>query len=247
MKTAILITGHPRTYAKTVSSLFENCISVNKSDVFLSVWSHNEDGSESNIPDLQDSYSPICIDVSSASDYESIREPFLLLDRDDDCFKKNIRAYLSIKTNGIRQIERIRSQWYRVKRGMDMICSRGNYDVVLRTRFDISFKEKLDMSKVDINSSRYYIPSLLESVRQDHYIHCGLTTPVMTDHWCYGSLNSMKKYASLYDNILPMYRDENIPVSNAEEMFSYFMSTRVGAEHYINSIPYELVTERNSL
>jgi hypothetical protein len=78
MKTAILITGHPRTYNKTVRSLFENCISANKSDVFLSVWSHNENGSEINIPDLQDSYSPICIDVSSASDYESIHAETLL-------------------------------------------------------------------------------------------------------------------------------------------------------------------------
>jgi hypothetical protein len=241
MKTAILVTGHPRTYISTVQSLFENCVIPNNSDVFLSVWSHNEDGSEINISDIQDLYRPIAIDVSSPSDYESIKQPFVFLDRVDDCFRTNIRAYLSVKTNGIRHIERIRSQWYRVKRGIDLISSHRKYDVVLRTRFDIKFKHQLDMSIVDTSCSNYYIPTLLESVQQDHFVSCGLNTPVMTDHWCYGSWESMLKYGSIYDELLPMYRDENVPISNAEEMFAYFMLTRIGKEHYIDGAPYELV------
>jgi hypothetical protein len=38
-----------------------------------------------------------------------------------------------------------------------------------------------------------------------------------------------------------MYYDENVPISNAEEMFAYFMLTRVGTEHYIDSLNYDLI------
>jgi len=241
MKTAILITGHPRTYQKTVDHLFKNCILQNSSDVYISVWSENEDGSSVDVDRLCAVYGALAASVSSSKEHENDREKFHRLHRIGDCFDTNIRAYLSLKTNGNKHIDRIRSQWYRVKCGMELIENTKKYDVVMRTRFDIRYNAPIHFDSVDCSSSRYYVPSLLESVRQDHFVYCGLTTPVMTDHWCYGSWESMMKYGCLYDNILPMYQNENIPICNAEEMFAYFMLTRIGTEHYINSVPYELV------
>lgn len=241
MRTAVLVTGHPRTYKNTVKRLFENCVIPNNSDVFLSVWSSNEDGSQIDKNELFDSYQPLAVDISSENEYVSTKEHFSFTSRENDCFVTNIRAYLSLKTNGTRHIERIRSQWYRVKRGIELIRQHGKYDVILRTRFDIAYNGTVDFSSVEIDSQKYYIPTLLQSVHQDHFISCRLTTPVMTDHWCYGSWDSMMKYGMLYDQLLPMYRNENVPISNAEETFAHFMLTRIGKDHYIDGVPYELV------
>lgn len=242
MKTAVLITGHPRTYDKTHKSLYENCILPNQSDVFLSVWTEDEAGQIINLNRLGEVYNPILIDSSSVRDYENEKEKFVFLDRAEDCFRTNVRAYLSKKSLGTHHIERIRSQWYRVKRGMQAIAASGKYDIVIRIRFDIKLNGRVDLLRASTGNSRgCFVPKLLESVRQDHFISCGLKTPVMTDHWCYGPWESMMRYGLLYDNLLPMYRDENVPISNAEEMFAYFMLTRVAQEHYTDNVPYELV------
>lgn len=241
MRCAVLLTGHPRTFEQTQESLFDNCIRPNNADVFLSVWSEDEAGKPVDIDRLHQVYNPTKIDESSVSDYETEKDKFVFINRPGDCFQTNIRAYLSKQTNGIRQIERIRSQWYRVKRGIAAIAATGKYDVIFRMRFDIKLHGKIDLSVVSIDKSGCYIPRLIESVEQDHFVSCGLTSPVMTDHWCYGPWESMLKYGSIYDQLLSMYRDENVPISNAEEMFAYFMLTRIGTEHYIDGVPYELV------
>lgn len=241
MRFAVLLTGHPRTFEQTYKSLYDNCIQPNGADVFLSVWSEDETGKSVDINRLQQVYNPIKIDVSSVIDYEVNKDKFVFVNRTFDCFQTNIRAYISKQTNGIKQIERIRSQWYRVKRGIDTIAATGKYDAILRMRFDIGLNSRIDISKISLQKSGCYIPKLLESVEKDHFVSCGLTTPVMTDHWCYGPWESMLKYGSIYDQLLPMYYDENVPISNAEEMFAYFMLTRVGTEHYIDSLNYDLI------
>lgn len=241
MKTAVLVTGHPRSYSKTFQALMSNVIEPNQSDVFLSVWDRNEDGSVVDLDALQNTYKPKKIVCSSNEEYENKRQKFTMMSRNGDCFTTNIRAYLSLKTSGTRHIDRIQSQWFIVKMGMQELSTADSYDVVMRVRFDVQFRSKVNLCKVDLKSRACYVPTLLESVKRDHYLNCGLSTPIMTDHWCYGRYDSMMTYGILYDHLMPMYEMENIPISNAEEMFAYFMLTRLGGQHYIDCVPYDLI------
>lgn len=236
---AVVLTGLVRTYTKTNESLKRNVLTVNRADVYLSFWDKDESGNSVDVQNLLDVYKPVAYVMLSHDEYQKSRVPFAFIDRPNDCFNTNIRAYLSRKNVGTRNLERYRSQFYAVKRGIELI--KNNYDVVMRTRFDIEYKSKMSMYHVNKDDNKFYVPEVGADVFNDHFIACGLKTPVISDHWCYGNFKTMQKYGEQYDNILKIYQEDNVPPCNAEEFMAHYCLNTMKGVKVIDSTPYAII------
>jgi len=236
---AVVLTGLVRTYAKTNYSLKRNVLDINNADVYLSFWDKDEMGNPIDVSAVLDIYKPVSYEILSHDEYEETREPFVFNDRSNDCFHTNIRAYLSRRNVGTRNLERYRSQFYAVKRGIKLV--KNSYNAVMRTRFDIEYKSKMSMYHIDSGDNKFYVPEVGRDVFNDHYITCGLTTPVISDHWCYGNPTMMQKYGEQYDNILKVYQEDNVPPCNAEEFMAHYCLNIMKGVKVIDSTPYAII------
>jgi hypothetical protein len=142
----------------------------------------------------------------SWDNYQKNRFPnIVFLDRPDDVFKVNSRAI----HHGTFYTERIRDQWWMVKKAWGLIETPNQYDVIMRVRFDML------IHNIDIKNNKFVVP---KSTIGFHNIGTD-----WSDYFAYGDPISMEKYCNMFDHIETMYTEHNIDISHAEAMNEFYM------------------------
>jgi hypothetical protein len=218
MKIAVVLTGHCRDFDKSFpkfKELFEkyNC------DVYFNTWDINEH-SINTLGKFNLSKHPVDkeklistlssylknYNFESWENYEKNRFPKIeFIDRADDVFKVNPRAI----HHGSFYVERIRDQWWMVKKAWGLIENPYEYDLIMRVRFDMVI-EHIEFKKAD-----FVVP------KSD--IEFYKTNTHWSDYFAYGNPNTMYKYFHFFDCIESLYVDYNMDISHAEQMHEFYM------------------------
>tara|TARA_R100000008_G_scaffold47035_1_gene27806 strand:+ start:9631 stop:10302 length:672 start_codon:yes stop_codon:yes gene_type:complete len=191
----LLLTGHVRSFDKCVHSILDKFCD-NHTDIYACTW--DDRGHYS----LQEKFG---IPIKKQLILTPKREKsFITIDRPDDVFTVNQTA---IKHWRMGWVERLRSQWYCVKRGFELLDDYSSYDVIIRCRFDLQFTDtELDLQDCDhINIPKPNSPNLYN------------------DHYAWGNADVMQKYCTMFDHIYDMYLKENVNISHAENMLKFYM------------------------
>lgn len=203
MKVAVMLTGFLRTYEEAFNLLKINLLDRYNPDLYISTWDKSENGIliKKNFIDLYKNYNLKNVLIEDIDKYN--QEKFIIkkIDRFNDIFDINPRA----NQHGEYWANRLKDQWYLVKKLYLVIENEINYDIIIRLRFDL-FIESINLS-----------------------INKGITVPFdiggwdFTDHMAYGDPTSMKKYCSLHDYIYELYLNHNIDITHAVDMPKYYL------------------------
>lgn len=221
MKVAVILTGHSRDYNKTFDLLSKNVLEKYDIDLYFNTWDINQNSPDRivnvsfNIPDkkvdsnlLIQKYNSYLKNhnIESWENYKKNRFPNIeFIDRPNDVFKTNNRAI----QHGTYWVERLRDQWWMIKKGWSLIENPNQYDVVFRTRFDLL------ISHIEFKKAKFVVPkSEVEFYKIGTY---------WSDHMAYGEPDSMEKYCNMFDHIETLYKDYNIDISHAEAMSEFYM------------------------
>lgn len=204
MKIALMLTGFLRTYEKSYKFLENNLFNKYNIDIYLSTWNRQENGSFI-AKDFYNLYSKHNLKKVIIEDIDSYnKNKFIIkkITRLNDVFDINERA----KEHGFYWANRLKDQWYLVKKAFLSIEKTENYDIIMRFRFDI-FLEYINL-----------------------YLYNGITIPKdiggwsFSDHMAYGDAESMKKYSFLHDHIYDLYLKNNIDITHAVDMPQYYLT-----------------------
>jgi hypothetical protein len=227
MKVAVILTGYCREYEKTYEALNTSIFEKYDTDIYISSWDVIQQRPEtwnSTNPESNKEYVTTPADTAGVirlynsnnklidfnfenwNSYYKNRFPNIqLLDREDDIFKTNDRA----KFHGSFWIERLRDQWWIVKKGFELIKNPNKYDVILRIRFDIL------LESININPYSEFTIPMSDILHKIDVQYC--------DYFGYGPPESMRKYCNLFNHIETLYNDYNIDISHAELMLKFYM------------------------
>lgn len=242
MKVAILLTGFAKNCDKTYPNLKKFLLDRYDCDIYISSWdkvqmsrpwswdANRPHSSAEKFPlyrldtdSIKLMYEEHLVDscfTSYDNYYHNRFANIKLLDRYRDTFKVDKDA----KDRGSFWVERLRDQWYIVKKGWGLIQNPEQYDIILRLRFDIDLKD------IELHKSNFTIPHNFLNIN-----YC--------DYFAYGNARYMKKYCHLFDNIKSMYVDYNVDISHADYMLKYYMENtgdKIKAT-LDDSIKYELI------
>jgi hypothetical protein len=219
MKVALLLTGHPRTYKKTIDNLKKSILDNYDVDIYFFTWNKTqgmtlgnkefsyENFNNEELINVYDSIGNLVkykfgdIDEYKKNRFDNIN----LLDRENDVFKVDQSA----RHHGSFWVERLRDQWYGVKECFSLVENASQYECIIRARFDIDL----------------YVPKLLDLDFVIYKDEMNLNSNGFnyTDHFAYGKLKQMKKYCHLFDYIPDMYYNFNVDISCANKMVKYYM------------------------
>jgi hypothetical protein len=226
MKVAVLLTGYCRDYQYTYDSIDSTIFTKYDTDIYISSWNviqQRPENWDSTNPQSNKEYPVTPADMAGVIRlynsnnklidfnfenwnrfYENRFSNIELLDRENDIFKTNERA----KYHGSFWVERLRDQWWVVKKGWELIKNPEKYDVILRIRFDILLEE------IQLIPNTFTIPAsdILHKIDVQYCDYIG-----------YGSPYAMEKYCKLFDNIQTIYKEHNFDVSHAESMLKFYM------------------------
>lgn len=221
MKLAVILTGHTRNFEKTFESLKKNVLDKHDCDLFINTWDKNQNSVntgqfgkfnlmyhpvDKNL--INQTYQPYLkkSNFESIEDYENNRfEPIQFLNRENDVFKVNERAIY----HGTFWVERLRDQWWMVKKAWGLIDNPYSYDKIFRTRFD------LNIENIQFKKAKFVVPK-----SEVEFYKIGTN---WSDHMAYGEPDSMEKYCNIFDHIENLYKDYNIDISHAEAMSEFYM------------------------
>lgn len=158
MRTAILLSGQIRNSKDTYESIKKNLIDVYDADVFISTWTNSDKigksvlaggskGDDSTIDEIIKMYKPKNIEVEEYNDelIQSIQKLYKNKDVSIPVETKPLAVFMmwykTAKVNNLRKA-------YEKRNGF-------NYDVVIKTRFDLACDEPLPI--IDANSHRHTI------------------------------------------------------------------------------------------
>ena len=175
MKIALLLSGDLRDFAKRFSSLYENILEPLSPDVYLS--SYETDDAESVIEKLK----PKKYYLEENNSF-SVNEEIFLKDQPKhfDYIPKPINCVY---------------MWRKIKQCFDLVSE--HYDLIIRTRPDCHYTEKLDINKM--SHEKINIPD--GGDYEGGYF----------DMLSVANTPNMKVYCNLYDNILT-YRKVGVPL-----------------------------------
>ena len=196
MKVAVLLTGHIRSHQEVFSNLRTYLLDRYDCDIYCSTW-----GGDKERRFLSDLYANQIKDllVQDAHTYNANKRIYL---RGLSSGIKNLKNNIEL-ANGIWRVNRLADQYYLVEKGFDLI--KDKYDVVVKARFDINFRESIDFSS-----------------------GCSLTIPYskryrVTDHFAFGGMDEMKKYCGIHSSMETLYEDLDIDISYAEPMLYEYL------------------------
>ncbi len=152
MKAAIILPGLTRTYQATYKNFYDNIISANKDwqiDIYSAFWDKTHTRGNKNIPSF-------IVNVDSTKvintynltnyvtlDYDFKQSEFLKqAERIHPLFPKN-HSNIEFCRNGIL------SQFYTWKQAVNLIPVDNDYDLVLKTRFDIIYNSPVNFISLD--------------------------------------------------------------------------------------------------
>lgn len=218
MKVALLYTGFLRTAYNNFDNHKKLIFEGYNPDVYVSTWDTQENDeviNESNLYIFGGNLKNVSI--NSVEDYiKNEKRYFNPIDRDGDVFKVDDRAYNANLPYGGPQywVDRLMDQWYNVKKGMSLI--NGDYDIVIRLRFDLIFN-----TFVIDNFNGITVPFSPAE-------HQGLQ--IFNDHMAYGDLNLMRQYSNLWDHMHNIYIEHNFDISYAEKVLKFYLENYVTME-----------------
>lgn len=203
MKIALILTGFLRTYKYSFELLKKNLLDKYNIDLYLATWDKQENNTfiENNFENIYKNYNLKNLIIEDYKNYE--KEKFIIkkINRHNDVFVINQRA----KEHGEYWANRLKDQWFLVKRSFDSIKNLEDYDLIMRLRFDL-FITNIVLNKFD----GIVIPKDIGGWN-------------FTDHMAYGDNKSMKKYCYLHDNIFLLYLLYNIDITHAVEMPKFYL------------------------
>ena len=162
MKIAILLSGHTRSYKKNLVSFKQNFINNleecgHEYDVFISTWDNDGKKQESagyhtelsnklvSVANLKSSlkkaYKPERIEIEANNDYLHVKQHV----------NKILKKYPKLKNEKISyniklHVEGILGQLYKIKKSFMLIDDIAQYDIIVKYRFDLFSKDKVDWS-----------------------------------------------------------------------------------------------------
>jgi hypothetical protein len=151
--------------------------------------------------------------------YNKNKIPFIQNDRSDDVMVTDPRAI----EHGKFWANRCRDQWYLVNEGFKSIL--GEYDVVLRTRLDIAYKD-IELYKSD----ELIIPADIGGWD-------------FSDHLAFGNHAVMEKYCTFYKHMQDIYDKHNVDPTHAVNFLKFYISNYgTPLEYKIdNNITYKII------
>lgn len=244
MKVAVVLTGFCRNYEKTYENLYRYILEKYNADIFISSWDviqHRPVNWDSNNPTSNYQIPTSALDVDSVIGLYNKNKNLISYNFENwENFCKNRFNFLDISNNynfqinqrakyhGSFWVERLRDQWYVVKKGWDLIKNPKQYDVILKIRFDLLIND------IELNPNRFTIPSL-DIVERVGINYC--------DYLAYGTPTQMKKYMNLFDSIEKINLINGVDISNAEQMLYFYMEKYQSVINTFidNNIKYELL------
>lgn len=179
MRTALLISGYLRSYRLNLKFIKENIIKDNNTDVYIHITNDeiHEDKYLNNIKDRDveyviDNLNPISVIIENNINFNnSILENNTI---------NNWSKFF--KLNEIKKINEI--------------CNNFKYDLVIKYRFDLCIKDKLDFSNLEDNC--VYIPknSKIDKTKLKNY-----NDNYICDAFAFGKSSIMDEYFNIFKNI----------------------------------------------
>jgi len=207
VKLAILLPGLIRTFReKSVLDSFNNSFKSHEIDVYSSIWDikGNMKGtknyratneyinqgkiSDSDISFIKDKFNIKSIKIDSYDDWSSNNEEFL-----NNYDLKHENSGYQMTKNGIF------SQYYQILESFKLIPNVNEYDVIVKSRYDIKF-DTIDFNNIKFNNETYYTGKVTRDVS------------VPTDFLFFGTPLFMNKFMNIYDYI------KNIEPYNPKEI-----------------------------
>jgi hypothetical protein len=206
MKTAICISGMPRTWKQTLEPLMKNLVEPLNADIFMHSW-YEDSPSEMN--DIISSYNPIksCFDKNNTIHIKD--------------YKRNTPGFSSYNS-----ISQYKSLWL-------ANCLVGNhesemgfvYDWVFRIRFDYLIRDMINISTMnELDNKNIYIPNR----HMTHPWNQNQPYPrIVCDMFAFSNSKNMRIYSGVYLNIDRFYDEGDSAVVDSYE------STRINGEHLL--------------
>jgi len=226
MRVAILLTGFCRTF-DTIKFTVEEIIQRYNADVYIATWNVTDNRqtkevlpsivTADNFKDLSNLRACSIFDLDY---YNKNKITFIQNDRSDDVMITDPRAI----EHGQYWANRLRDQWYLVNLGFKSIL--GDYDVILRTRLDIAYKN------IELYKSDELIVPKDESGAWD-----------FSDHLAFGNYYTMKKYCSFYDHMQYAYDQHNVDPTHATDFLKFYITKYDKPLEYLtdNKITYKII------
>lgn len=200
MKIAVCFSGLIRNYRDHVQNIIRHSLNDN-TDVFIHTWQYKDQKIKEAVSYFQyfhftDTLKPLklIIDDKEWEEFDIFNKWNIKKEHDTSHSASNYASmyYSILQSNSLKQIF---EQKYNF-----------TYDLVVRHRFDFSFKEKIDYSELDPN-----VLNLLPINRNDGYC----------DLWAAGNSKIMDIYSSVYNGFNECC--ENIKLLRPEDMLKYWI------------------------
>jgi hypothetical protein len=185
MKTALIISGQPRSVEQTFPYIKENILDINTPDVFIHVW--NDRAMVGRQPVSSGGVvasEPIRPDIMAVID--DLYKPTVMQTQTPMVFDEldyNENKYPQIKPRNSL------SQRYSVWKSFDLLT--GRYDAIIRMRFDWAIQTPIDVTTLPLDCI---------TLPGDCPHHGGVN-----DQFAVGNYSNMKVYSELYQNIRALY------------------------------------------
>jgi hypothetical protein len=244
MNVAVLFTGFLRQKEDTKTAYEEKLLSRFNADVFVATWDITDIarpdlgsdteariGSEVIGSEVREFFAPRLRDYLIAP-YDLFRATTPLIvekDRPYDLIKLNGRA----AQHGVVWMNRLYSQWYLVRRGLQIIQefeerTGKKYDIIARARTDMLFR------------SDFPEPSVSKLMYPASYPGGAIVPPgSVADHFYWGGSEVMQKLQDMSFAIEKMYERQNVDATYAEALFHSF-----AVKHDLYLQPFEAQYER---
>jgi len=201
MKSALCISGMPRTYKKIKNNFYNKLIKNNNFDIFISTYLWDQD---------QDHMWP-----DQSSPYDLIKELSPLkyeIEIFNNDYKNNFKNS-TLETNKFHIIDRVMSMYYKILKcnllkSIEENHQNFKYDLVVRARPDIYFHENFIIPK-SINENTIYFPNTNQNFG-------------ICDLFWYSNSEVANKISNLYTNIRNVWEISPMGV-HAEMLLSMYV------------------------
>jgi hypothetical protein len=184
MKTAIILSGQPRSYQRYADVIKRNLIDPNNADVFIHCWCDNSSLQQ----EIIDRYSPIDYFFEPQREFVN---PGIDLEYTRQC---GYAGGTELPKYADYHIKATYSMWYSIKQAFHLVPY-GEYDYVIKCRFDCGLHQPV--------VCRNYEKAALWA--ED------LGRPELVNNWLnFASWEIMYDYCHIYDKIDQLYKETNI-------------------------------------
>jgi hypothetical protein len=204
MKIAYLFHGHSRTWKECYQSFFDNVYSVAPGDIFIHTWDriNSKYGSfwNENFDLLQGEMENISSKILDLDEIKKIYNPKNLiveLDRGSDCILQKYPT-LSNSTFNLPHLA-VYNMFLSQYKVFNLTEEFGDYDIYFSCRFDLIFKNKLNIE--ELNYKEYITTKYWQN------------TSLAFDVFSFGSKNVMDIKSKFYNKIWDYWYSKNIPDS----------------------------------